>query len=408
MLIRRFLSTRLAAETSWISRYGNATQRELGDDEEATALSALANLPEDLFKIILTYLPVESIIIASSVCKRWHNVVTSKSFKFNLSNVPPQKPWYFMFTSSGTNVPMGYAYDPIFQKWNKIQLPFIRSRNFVVASSSGLVCFQSNGSKIDELRVCNPITKACRKIKKPPPGLRYSDYNALALSVNRESHCYSVAIVKSRYCTGTGNFFQCNISICIYNSEQVTWTVPLAEELMGWRGGDESVICNGVLYFLVYSIGGGQPENRHGLIEYNMANPSSLATGLITVPFTLTCGRLMNLKEKLVMVGGIATPDQPSIITGIGIWVLNDRSWEEIARMPEELFFQSFGEFDDTFESRGADDLIYIQCYEAPVLVIFDMNNGRWKWSPKCHVPKLHTLHLFACFSLEPRLEMEP
>ncbi|KAK7258546.1 hypothetical protein RIF29_24126 [Crotalaria pallida] len=404
----------MAAETSWIIHHDDATRRETGKfdsvsevgedgDEEATAVSADANLPDDLLEIILAYLPIESIFRASGVCKRWHKVVTSKSFKWNLSNVPPQKPWYFMFTSSDNNEPIGYAYDPILRKWYSIELPFIRSRNFFVASSCGLVCFQDNDNRT-EICVCNPFTKACTKLQEPP-GLRFSDYNALALSVNRESHCYTVAIVKSKQ--EPGNYFQCNMSIYIYNSEQVTWKVPLAEVLMGWRGGDECIICNGVLYFLVYSTGGGPPEYRHALIAYNMSNPSSLTRGFIRVPFTLTCGRLMNLKEKLVMVGGIGIPDRPGIIKGVGIWVLDGRRWEEIARMPQK-FFQSFGEFDDVFASRGADDLIYIQCYGAPALLIFDMNNRHWKWSRKCPVPKRHTLHLFAGFCFEPRLEIQP
>ncbi|MCD7460447.1 hypothetical protein HAX54_043578 [Datura stramonium] len=121
------------------------------------------------------------------------------------------------------------------------------------------------------------------------------------------------------------------------------WATPLTEVLTGWRGGDESVICDGVLYFLIYSTGGGGPDNRHGLITYNLLSRSShglLIKTFIPVPCSLTCGRLMNLKEKLVMVGGIGKPDRPDIIKGIGIWVLKGKEWQEIARMPRRAFSQ--------------------------------------------------------------------
>ncbi|KAK1376732.1 hypothetical protein POM88_032925 [Heracleum sosnowskyi] len=90
----------------------------------------------------------------------------------------------------------------------------------VIASSCGLVCFMDNDSR-NEVYLCNPITRHYRKLKEPP-GSRLSDYSALALSVNKNPDV----------------------------------DYPLAEIVTGWRGGDESVIRNGVLYLLIYSTGG--------------------------------------------------------------------------------------------------------------------------------------------------------
>ncbi|KAJ1429544.1 Galactose oxidase/kelch, beta-propeller [Sesbania bispinosa] len=405
----------MAGETSWISHYDDDTRwesrdfdsfLELGEevDKEGTVVSVDVILPDELLERILAYLPIASIFRAGCVCKRWYEIVTSDRFLWNLSHLLPQKPWYFMFTNS--DEPTGYAYDPILRKWYGIELPFIETSNWFIASSYGLVCFMDNDSR-NKLYMCNPITKSCRKLEDPP-GLKFSDYSALAISVNRESHSYTVAIVKSKQVPE--NFFQWDISIHIYNSEKETWMTPLTEVLMGWRGGDESVICNGVLYFLVYSTGGGPPESRHALIAYNISNRSSQASlrrSFIPVPCSLTCGRLMNLKEKLVMVGGIGKPDRPDIIKGIGIWVLKDRKWEEIVRMPHK-YFQGFGEFDDVFASCGTDDLIYIQSYGSPSLLTFDMNIKHWKWSQKCPVTKRFPLQLFTGFCFEPRLEIAP
>ncbi|KAF9617467.1 hypothetical protein IFM89_036428 [Coptis chinensis] len=127
----------------------------------------------------------------------------------------------------------------------------------------------------------------------------------------------------------------------------------------------------------------------------------------IPVPFSLTCGRLMNLKDKLVMVGGIGKHERSDIIKGIGIWTLNGTEWLEVSRMPHK-FFQGFGEFDDVFASSGTADVIYIQSYGSPALLMFDMNHRQWKWSQKCPVSKKFPLQLFTGFCFEPRLEVLP
>ncbi|KZV21871.1 hypothetical protein F511_05561 [Dorcoceras hygrometricum] len=405
----------MEGETSWVSHcnYNFSSKivefdsfSELNDenDKEVAAVSVDLILPDDLLERILAYLPIASIFRAGCVCKRWHEIVKSKRFLWNSSHVLSQKPWYFMFTSS--DEPVGYAYDPILRKWYGIELPCIETSSWFIASSCGLVCFMDNDSR-SELYICNPVTK-CYKGLNEPPGPKFSDYSALAVSLNQLSHSYMISIVKSKQVPG--NFFQWDLSIHLYDSATMTWVTTLTEILTGWRAGDESVICDGVLYFLIYSTGGGAPENRHGLITYNLRNRSPhglLMRSFIPVPCSLTCGRLMNLKEKLIMVGGIGRQDRPDIIKGIGIWVLKGTQWQEIARMPHK-YFQGFGEFDDVFASSGTDDLIYIQSYGAPALLVFDVNHKQWKWSQKCPVAKRFPLQLFTGFCFEPRLEIAP
>ncbi|CAA2961426.1 F-box/kelch-repeat protein At3g61590-like [Olea europaea var. sylvestris] len=372
-------------------------------DMEVSAVSMDLIIPNDLLERILSHLPVASIFRAGCVCKRWHEIVTSKGFLQNFLHDLPQKPWYFMFTSS--DEPVGFAYDLVLQKWYGIELPCIQTSNWFVSSSSGLVCVMDNDSR-SELYICNPITKCCRRLVEPP-GPKFSDYSALAISVNRVSHKYHVSIVRSNQVQG--NFFQWDLSIHVYNSETMMWMTTLTEVLTGWRAGDESVICDGILYFLIYSTGGGT-YNRHALVLYNLENRSScglLMTSSIPVPCSLTCGRLMNLKEKLVMVGGIGKQDRPGIIKGIGIWILNGKEWQEIARMPHR-FFQGFGELDEVFASSGMDDLVFIQSYGAPALLIFDVNLKQWRWSQKCPVTKRFPLQLFTGFCFEPKLEIAP
>ncbi|KAL3743592.1 hypothetical protein ACJRO7_018808 [Eucalyptus globulus] len=401
-------------ETSWVScNYDTARDiddyelfSELSDEgnQAASAVSLDVILPDDILERILACLPVASIFRAGSVCKRWQEIVSSRRFLWNLSQVLSQKPWYFMFTS--TDDPGGYAYDPILRKWYNIELPCLKTSNWFKTSSCGLVSFMDNDSR-SELYVCNPITKCSEKLAEPP-GLKFSDYSALAMSTSRVSNGYQISIVKSKQIPG--NFVQWDLSIHLYDSEARMWATSHTEVFTGWRAGDESVICDGILYFLIYSTAGSLLENRHGLIPYDLSGRSShdlLINNSIPVPCPLTCGRLMNLKGNLVMVGGIGKQDRPDIIKGIGIWMLKGKEWQEIARMPHK-FFQGFGELDDVFASSGMDDLIYIQSYGSSMLLLFDMNLKTWKWSPKCPVTKRFPLQLFTGFSFEPRLEIAP
>ncbi|XP_058100296.1 F-box/kelch-repeat protein At3g61590-like [Magnolia sinica] len=401
-------------ETSWVTHCFNNTGGDIAEFEAFSEISDEGDkdslvsldfiLPDDLLERILSYLPIASVVRAGSVCKRWNKVVNSRRFLWD-SSILLQKPWYFMFISSDD--PGGYAYDPILRKWYGFELPCIVTSNWFIASSCGLVCFMDNYSR-SQLFICNPITRDWKRLEEPP-GLKFSDYSALAISVDRKSRGYTIAILKSKQVPG--DFLRWDLSIHIYDSETKSWVTSVTEVLMGWRGGDESVICDGVLYCLIYSTGVlGGSENRHGLIMYDLSTRSSCVSLIgtsIPVPCSLTCGRLMNLNDKLVMVGGIGKPDRPDIIKGIGIWVLNRKEWREVSRMPHK-FFQGFGEFDDVFASSGTGGLIYIQSYGAPALLVFDMNQKQWKWSQKCPVIKRFPLQLFTGFCFEPRLEVAP
>lgn len=307
---------------------------------------------------------------------------------------------------------MGYAFDPTLRKWYSIKLPCIERSNWLVASSNGLVAFMDNDSG-SKLNVCNPITRRFRKLDQPP-GTESSDYCALALSVasTTKSPNYTVSVVKSKQVQG--NFFQWDLSIHLYDSVMMTWVNSSTEVVTGWRGCNESVICNKTLYFLTYVMGGGAtPRSRHCLVTYNLTEGSSrgrLDENMLPVPCPLTCGRLMNLKEKLVLVGGIGRQGRGDmIIKGVGIWVLlkGKEGWREITRMPNK-FFQVCGGFDDVFASGGTDDVVYIHSYGSSSLLMFDMKNEQWKWSTKCPVTKKFPLQLFNGFCFQARLGISP
>ncbi|KAK8930939.1 F-box/kelch-repeat protein [Platanthera zijinensis] len=401
----------MEGETSWdshnIIHYGGSVlhfeQITEGNDEAEFDTISLENiLPSDILERILSFLPIASVFRAACVCKRWYEVIHSRK-AIRGGNAAAQKPWYFMFT--GDDTADGYAYDPDLRKWYNLELPCIERSNCFVSTSSGLVCFMDNNTR-NHIFVCNPITRDWRRLIEPP-GMKNLDYSALAISMGANSNDYDVVVVTTKQVPE--DFLQWELSIHIYDSESESWATSATEVLVGWRGGDEGVICNGVLYCLIHCTGMvGNPLTRQGLLAYDLASRSSrasLMSKLIPVPCSLTCGRLMNLESKLVLVGGIAKRDRPDIIKGIGIWELNEREWQEIARMPHK-YFQGFGEFDDVFASSGSGDHIYIQSYGATALLAYDLSRKQWRWSQKFPVTKKFPLQLFTGFCFLPRLEV--
>lgn len=375
---------------------------DCNDRDGDLAVSLDAILPDDLLGKILSFLPVVSVIRSGSVCKRWHEAVHAR--RCTWSKMVPQRPWYFMFTCSEEAV-SGFAYDPSLRKWYSFDFPCIEKSNWSASSSAGLVCLMDS-EKRSRIFVCNPVTKDWKRLVDAPGGTS-ADYSALAISASRKAHCYTVVVARCNQVPA--EYYQWELAIHLYESETGCWVTPFVEVLHRWRGGDECVISDGVLYYLVYSTGVlVNNERRHRVIMYDLAarpTHTSLMSTAIAVPCSLTCGRLMNLRGRPVMVGGIGKQDRPGIIKGIGIWELCNKEWHEVARMPHK-FFQGFGEFDDVFASSGADDLIYIQSYGSPSLLTFDMSQKLWKWSMKSPVTKRFPLQLFTGFSFEPRLDI--
>lgn len=382
-------------------------EKDACHSEPSSSVSFITNLPDDMLVKVLAYLPVASAIRASVVCKRWFEAVQSFSWR-GLTDIPtpPQKPWYFMFTCGKRSV-AGFAYDASYRKWHGLDFPCIEKGMWSFSSSNGLVGLMDieNGYRIF---LCNPITKDWRTFTKLP-GVTSPDYCAIALSADCRSNKYKMALVK---CFQVHvDLYEWDLSIHLYQPDTDSWLSLYSEVLVGSRGGNECVICDGVLYYLISTVGIlGAVKPRHAVVWFDLSNHNRrpkerIVDTMVRVPCALTCARLMNLQEKLVMVGGIGKVDRPGVIKGIGIWELCKKEWKEMTRMPHK-FFQGFGEFDELFTSNGSGDLIYIQSYGSPALLTYDISQKIWKWASKSPLNKKFPLQIFSGFCFEPRLEI--
>ncbi|ONK62254.1 uncharacterized protein A4U43_C07F1950 [Asparagus officinalis] len=164
----------------------------------------------------------------------------------------------------------------------------LRRRNYDVAMSVGSI-----------------VTRDWKRLLKPP-GVEYPDYSIVATSVDRENHIYNIAIEKSKQVPG--DYLRWELSVFIYESETQ-------------------------LHFGIFQ----PPTWTHCLESYNKIASFNSAY-FDSNPCPLTCGWLMNLKDKVVVVRGIEKYDRLDIIKGIGIWELHKKEWREIARMSRKIF----------------------------------------------------------------------
>ncbi|KAI5075795.1 hypothetical protein GOP47_0009871 [Adiantum capillus-veneris] len=377
----------------------NVAPQAVSHGSQCVGVDFFLSLPDELVEKILALLPISSIFRAGAVCTRWKAITSSRRFHHMCKGRALSAPWYFMYKESKDAE--GLVYDPRARKWHSFSLPFISHNAAFVAASHGLACFADNSNGYC-LYTCNPLTKACNKLPEPCPRW-YADYCAVAITLDAATKEQTVVVARSNQFPGDYSHWNLDIEIC--SSLGDGWCTGASSTLCGWRGGENSVICNGVFYAVVHStamVGTREGECRQGLLSYNLGN-GVLELASMLMPCALTCVKLINCNERLIMVGGIGKAD---IVRGIGVWELTTH-WTEIARMPNK-FFRGFGEFDDVFSSSGMGDLIYIHAFGSPQLLLYSLQHHTWRWSQKCPMVKKHPLHLFTGFCFEPRIDACP
>ncbi|PIN25639.1 hypothetical protein CDL12_01616 [Handroanthus impetiginosus] len=119
-------------------------------------------LGPDLTELILSYLPIPSIIRASSVCKLWNSIIRSHSFKTQVSNHSKRLPCLFIFGPNknfiaNNNDSHVFAFDPDYDSWIKLSKIILLTNNFF-AASNGLFFFTTSSGKFSFQGVVNRQT----------------------------------------------------------------------------------------------------------------------------------------------------------------------------------------------------------------------------------------------------------
>ncbi|XP_042387551.1 F-box/kelch-repeat protein At3g61590-like [Zingiber officinale] len=344
------------------------------EEDEGTLQSWDAILSDELLQKVLSLLPIANIIKLGIVCKRWYEVVHSWP-PLSWAMMAPQKPLFFSSCFNDCAF-SGRVYDPCLLRWYNFDSTRLEKSIWRTSSSCGLVCLM-NVNDENNLLVGNPI-KRDWKLLPQVPGSSSPHYNALALSLDRRTRGYTVAVAKCTHTLLPGNSCHWHLSVHIYESTSKSWATPFAQDIGFWMGSNEAVICNGVLYYFI-----GLHTGHRRLVAFDLSKPPSSIESLIQEsirgPYRLVDVGLINLSNKLVMVGMIEHY-WPNEAEGAVILKLEDKTWREVARMPISVYMALHGK---NFICCGAGDFLFMHSSLSPVLLTFDMRQKVWKWSSR-------------------------
>ncbi|GAB2281997.1 hypothetical protein Dimus_016560 [Dionaea muscipula] len=348
------------------------------------------SLSVDLAELILSLLPIRSIVRAAAVCKLWRSLTSSRSFSVRVSAT--KKPWFFLYGQNNIFLKnnQAFAFDPEANEW--LCLP-----TSLFPSSSQEQSFIGSGGFFITTTPCINARFAFAPIlthswRETSP-LTYSRCNPLvgvfvdALGMHR-----FIVVGGVRFIGGLVDI-EDRLAVEIYDPRLDSWEVcpPLPP---AFRTGNSSHSLSSALFrgnfyvFGIYSCFVSAFDlNRRCWSEVKMIRPP----GVVVSSFLITC------RDQLVMVGLCDNAHGgPSVM----LWWVDERTMEfsEIAPMPQDLLYRLFDtEEDDRFASLkcvGLGNLIYVfneehhKCYPACVCEInFESGKCSWRMVPPLPLP---------------------
>lgn len=349
-----------------------------------------AALGPDLTDLILSRLPIRSIVVAAAVCKMWRSVVTHPSFARRRS--PPSShthlhhhPWFFLSAHNNVLPPSDqtFAFDPDAAQWLRIPTPpsdpsFSGAGGFFFTTTSGF-----------------SYAPAMTSLWRHTPPLNFPRCNPL------------VGVYSSGDGDGDGGgggiefivvggvrFFgglvdiEDRLAVEIYDPSRGEWEVapPLPGE---FRLGNSSHWLSSAIFrrrFFVLS-------NFSGFVSAFDVASREWSPAVSLRPPDVLFSFLIPCRPHLVLAGLSSAPPCPSFV----LWRVDDLTMEcttQIAAMPGELLHRLFeGDEDERFATLqcvGVGELVYVfnevphRMYPACVC---DIGRRRWWMLPELPLP---------------------
>lgn len=314
----------------WITRLGVKEQVKLRSD-------IWSSLPDDLLDIVISRLPLQSLVRMRSVCKKWKIKIRTPSFirQCELDSTNGYNEWFLTFGQHKN----AFAYDLHLSKWHSgISLGFLPLERFSpLAAADGLLCLR--GSKPGTLVVCNPLSRFWRDVPLPAR----VDPSVMSLIVNRVSGSYKLVIVTQ-------------FAAIVFESQSLTWrSYELVE-----RGASTvicSALCEGIFYCLT----------AHELLAFNV----DWTNVRIALPAEVVSPRLVARSSqpgRLFLVGAYRHKSQ-----SVRIWELDreTRRWSVVDILLEASRASKF----------SPDVIAYVKCSSR--FLACDVSRKAWVWLPR-------------------------
>lgn len=358
-------------------------------------------LSSDLTELILSHLPIRSIIRCSVVCKLWHSITTSPSFS-KTAIVATTTPWFFLYGRNNIFFKnnQAFAFDPNSNEW--IKLP----TNLFPISNSQESSFIGAGGYFFNTAANNfsfsPILKQSWRETTP---LKFSRLNPLvgvidkgfSSNLNSENgfdrnlNLPGIIVVGGVRFIGGLVDIEDNLAVEIYNPNLNLWELcpPLPVD---FRSGNSSLSLSSSLFkskfyvFGIYScfISSFDIHNRVWSEVQTLRPPG------VIISFIMSC------RNQLMLAGLCNNPRGPSF----NLWRIDELRMEfsEVAIMPQDLLNCLFdSDEDDKFASLkcvGFGNFIFVfneehrRNYPACVCEIrSDSGESTWKKVPNLPEP---------------------
>ncbi|XP_047148868.1 F-box/kelch-repeat protein At3g24760 [Vigna umbellata] len=353
-------------------------------------MTEFTNLSSDLVELILSLLPIPTLIRVSTVCKLWHSIISSPSFS-TLSN-HSNKPWFFLRgihnISSKNN--QTFAFDPSSNNWFLLPTPQHHHRHQPNTSFIGTNSFFFITAPNF---LYTPILHPSWHLTPP---LHFPRINPL-LGVFHDAKGSNFSHPKFIVVGGVkfiGNLvdIEDRLDVEIYDPLLGNWDLgpPLPPD---FRSGNSSSSLSSALFkgkfyvFGIYSCFVSSFDLHHRVwSEVHTLRPHGAVFS-----FLVAC------KEMLVLAG---VCNFPHGFSSFVLWKVDERTmrFSQIDVMPHDLLCSLFdGDEDDKFASLkcvGLGDLIYVynedyhRMYPACVCEI-NGESGRCVWRKVPPLPSL-------------------
>ncbi|KAG6541531.1 hypothetical protein Mapa_017053 [Marchantia paleacea] len=392
--------------------------------------TTIFEVPDDALQNILLRLPLPDIVRLCCVCKRWDGLVQSLNmFRFN--GFSWSKPYCIRVRKDCRELEV---YDRGLERCHKLSLDFVSAsydKMSLLASGGGFLLLRADDGA---LIVCNPLTKVWRELPPldpppaftnsrlllnarepyqgicicPPPGSTFSFFDPVdpgsqspifstifadPLSM---SYCILIAGYKrdERASGVLGSTYDSMTRI--YQFSTNTWTtggmLP-RKEFYGTGG----VFCNGFFYSVV-RIMWRRPTiivydwHKRAWSDLEIDLPSSILPPhlvehhgdllIVGACYGDNWRKYLRIGDKISAFSAAHTPVEVTQPSCIRIWQLVDKGkkWNEVTRMPKELYDDFVKQANGYYECVGKGDLIYFakENGNGPELV-YDLSCDKWK-----------------------------
>ncbi|OIW07573.1 hypothetical protein TanjilG_08460 [Lupinus angustifolius] len=345
----------------------------------------ITHLSSDLIELILSFLPISTLIKSSIVCKLWHSIISSFSFSTTTTTNHHHKPWFFLHgihnISSKNN--QSFAFDPTSNSWFQLT-PFLTTTPNQNQNQPNTSFIGTNGFFfITAPMFCyTTIMHPSWHATKP---LHFPRINPL-IGVFNDGFVVVVGGVKF-----IGNLVDIEepLDVEIYDPSLGSW--KLCPPLPGdFRSGNSSSSLSSALFkkkFYVFGIYSCFVSS-FDLEKHVWSDVHTLRPHGVVFSFLVSC-------RKQLVLAGICNLRNGSCFN---LWKIDDRTMEfnEIGTMPHDLLYDLFdGDEDDKFASLkcvGLGDLIYVfnedyhRVYPACVCEIDD-ESGKCSWRKVPQLP---------------------